>query len=250
MALGGSSGSGSGSFRLRTGSLYAVAGIKPIGGFGRHAAGTPGGKGGQFIGAETAELYDFNYRLAVRLQREVAAALERNRVGSRRDVSSGRLAEAILDKNNRVVRNSGFGVGVPEFLDHSQAKYWRQIETGTSIHVGQRIPIGVWGQSLTGGYRNAPSGAYPIAGGSITGYGANRSGRLRPMGPTYAYRALVGAGYTKRAAYELSRARGTIRKAIAGEHYFEEGWRTFDAPRQVKTLFREEIRDFIRKGLT
>ncbi len=237
MAREGTTGPGAGDIRLNTGALLVGANVIGLRNFGRNSLGR--------FNDDKTKLKKLNERLATELQEEVAAALDRTRVSSRRGVSSGRLKEAILDPKNREIKNEYFAVGIDRHMDRSAAKYWRQIESGTSIHVGQRMPTGVWGSSLTGGEASARSGPYPIAGGSIRGYGADRSGRLRPMGPTYAYRALVGAGMTKRAAYTASRAVGIIRNPIEAEHYFLEGWRDFDGPARSKKEWNAFIREIV-----
>jgi hypothetical protein len=230
--LGGSNGAGAGEFRLGTGVLYAVCGVKPMVGAGRDLR-------GRYTRGQ-ADLFQINWTLAHQLQALVAEELDVGRVPNRRGVASGRLRNAILDDRNRVVRKEGFGVGVMNYLDRSDAKYWRQIERGSTIHVGRELPVGVWGSSLTGGVGGRSRyGPYPLAGPEWSPTGARRDGRVRPMGRTYAYRALVSSGMRKRDAYLAANTRAIIREPIDPQYYFARAWRAFNPRARAQRALRE-----------
>lgn len=234
---GGSSGGDKGrGFRRAHGVLFATAGLK-TGGLGRDAR-------GRFTTFQN-ELYQVNLGLAIQLQDMMAERLEATRVPSRRGVASGRLEKAILDRRNRVVNNGGFGVGRIEWLDKSEAKYWRAIEVGTSQFVGNVIPTGVWGGSLTGQMGGtSPYGPYPIAGPPFTLSGANRSGRVRPMGRTYMYRVLAASGMAKRQAYLMSRNKhqAVIQRPIEAHHYMKGAWRDFRPAARGREAIQRALR--------
>lgn len=217
---GGSSGGDRGrAFRRTHGVLYASAGLK-AGGLGRDAL-------GRFTTFQN-ELHRINLGLAIQLQDLMVERLRDSLL--RPKVSSKRLERAIADRRNRFANNSGFGVGRISWLDKSEAKYWRAIEVGTTQFVGNPIPRGLWGGTLTGAYGGASRyGPYPIAGAPFSVTGGARGGRLRPMGPTYAYRALVASGVARRQAFQMSRARDEvlIKTPILAHNYMHGAWRDF-----------------------
>lgn len=124
---------------------------------------------GRYIQRNAKELLDANKRSALALQADVVE----NVLGSiqRRAVSSGRLARVTGDRRNVFWTESGFGVGIEDYLDKSEAKYWRQIEEGTDVHVGREIR-GVFGGTLAG----------PRRGGSpLTSFGQDYGGKFIPI---------------------------------------------------------------------
>lgn len=172
-----------------------------------------------------------NQRLVVELAESVAKAAKASQV--RPGVSSGRLQSALLDRRNRFASKEGYGVGKPEFLDQSQAKYYRQIDQGYSGHVGREIR-GLFGSSLTGEFGGfSPFGPYPIAGPVFTGIGAKgqRGGRLLPFGYSKKRKGL---------GKERS-ARGRIDKAIAAQRFFARGWEDFNARARTTEVVKEEL---------
>ena len=83
-----------------------------------------------------------NERLAATFSAQVAANARRSLQRPR--ASSGRLIRAIEDPRNRVATSTKWGYGVEAWLDQSPARYyWRQIEEGSSVHVG-RVLHGAW----------------------------------------------------------------------------------------------------------
>lgn len=243
---GGSRGGGQ-QAREREGLLFVQAnteGLRKISAAGR----SRGISAAQAKGLMLGELKTINTRLAGQLAELVAAKLDQSRVDSRRGVSSGRLEKVILDPRNRQISPYLFGVGRKPFMDKSAAKYWRSIEVGTTQFVGNPIKPGwLWGNALTGAYGGTSRfGAYPLAGGtfSVSGMDRSRSGRIRPMGPSYAYRALVDQGYNRRRAFLATRkdtADVIIKRPIAAHHMFRDAWREFDGVAQGRKALREAM---------
>lgn len=182
-------------------------------------------------------------RLALELATHVREAFLSSR--KRPKVSTGRLVAAIMHRKNRVGRKEGYGVGNPEFLDRSEARYWRQIDQGFTGHVG-RLITGVWGETLTGDWRAARTGPYPVAGAPITGFGANAQGRLIPMGRKQAYKVLrrqVGSRNKETLKAARLYTAGIIENPIAAQEYFRRGWETFDARERTTAAVAQVLRD-------
>lgn len=169
---------------------------------------------------------DANAKLAVELAESTAAAAQGSLV--RPGVSSGRLAAALLHRDNRRSSAIGYGVGRPEFLDKSQARYWRQIDQGFAGHLNREIR-GVFGSSLEGGGPNSRG----VAGPAFTGIGAEgqRGGRLLPKGYS-----LLRRGIGKERS-----TRGVIQVPIAPHQYFRRGWDSFDAKTRTTEVVRQEV---------
>lgn len=53
--------------------------------------------------------------------------------------SEGHLERATADQRNTYYTSTQIAIGRPQWLDKSQAKYWRQIEYGFTGHVGRPI---------------------------------------------------------------------------------------------------------------
>jgi hypothetical protein len=186
-----------------------------------------------------AEAYQANIRLAERLQRAVASELKTGLVRPR--VSTGRLEKVMLDGQNRVVANEGFGVGIPGYLDKSQGKYYRQIDAGTDIHLGQKLH-GLWSNSKRLKSLNPydRSGAAPRG---ATAFGAGAGQEFFPVRGRDAIAALKKGGMSRTQAKR--RTKGIIRRAIEPEDYFQRAWTAFDAP---ASIFREYDRLFRAAG--
>lgn len=233
---GGSGGGDKGrAFRATHGVLFASAGIK-AGLLGRDA-------GGRYTTFQN-ELYAVNQRLAEELQALMLERLESSRVPSRRGVASGRLAAALGDRRNRQVTNAGFGVGSIAWLDKSEAKYWRSIEVGTSQFVGNEIPMGLWGDTLSGSYGGSSRfGPYPLATGSWSVSGTRRSDRLRPMGKSFAYRHLIEGGMARREAFlALRTQKAIITQPIEAHRYMAGAWSDFHAGSRTTAAVRRALR--------
>lgn len=166
-----------------------------------------------------------NQRLVIELADAVAARQLASLV--RPGVSSGRLQAALLDRRNRFASKEGYGVGRPEFLDQSQAKYWRQIDQGFAGHKGREIR-GIFGATLIGGGPESRG----VAGPAFTGIGAEgqRGGRL------------LTSGYSKLRPRGGERGvRGVIKKAIAPQQYFKRGWEDFNARERTTEVVKQEL---------
>lgn len=98
----------------------------------------------------------------------------------RPDVATGRLAAATLDERNFRSQANGFTIGDPRWMNRSQAKYWRQIEKGTTVHVGQVI-YGVWGRRFSGVQHPAKYGSYPGMNPPYTLHGQGVGEKFQPM---------------------------------------------------------------------
>lgn len=170
-----------------------------------------------------------------KLALELAQATAKAQLASMRrpGVSSKRLQQALLHPNNRYADKIGYGVGRPEFLDKSEAKYWRQIDQGYKGHLN-RVIRGIWGSTITGEYGGRSRyGPYPIAGPEFTGMGAEgeAGGRLLPFGYS---KLRKGMGKERS-------TRGVIRKPIMPQQYFRRGWKEFDAKKRTTEVVRAEV---------
>lgn len=198
----------------------------------------------KFIGnGLQTDLATANRRLADELAVLTADTMQENL--RRPGVSSKRLYAALIDPKNRYSDQFGFGVGNPEWLDRSQAKYWRQIDQGFRGHLGREI-TGVWGSTLTGAYRTPLSGGtpYPVAGPGFSGFGQGSGGRLLPMGRKYALRLLrgqQGAGSRMGRNRFSAGTRGIISKPIEPEQYFKKAWEDFNIKGRYTATVREII---------
>lgn len=219
---GASRGAGGARFRVEHGLLYAFVKVLPGDALSRDLQ-------GRFTSFQHI-LYERNQKLAQELQDLALEKLDQSII--RPLVSTHRLHNALADPRNRIVTQWGFGVGVIDWLDRSKAKYWRAIEVGTSQFVGNPLPKGwLWGASLTGNYGGSSSyGPYPLAAGPFTVTGKGEGGRVRPMGPSYAYRILLDQGVERRKAYFMTR-RGQDREIhtpIEAHHFLHDAWEEFD----------------------
>lgn len=167
-------------------------------------------------------------------------------------VSSGRLAAALADPQNRYSDAFGFGVGNPEWLDRSQAKYWRQIDQGFKGHRGRQI-FGVFGDTLIGGGPNSRGVAGPefrqIQHGFVSVVGGtggrllptNRNGALRILRAQAGGRRGTGLG-SRGARNNFSVAtKGIIKNPIRPEQYFLRAWEEFNIKQRYMATVREII---------
>lgn len=102
---------------------------------------------GRYTSAQTEVKAEFE-GLAVRLQEMQVEALQRiqdeHGEGRRDQRGTHYLEDAILSPDNRIITEDGFRVGIEAaFQASGAASYWRGLETGTSVHVGQRM-WGLW----------------------------------------------------------------------------------------------------------
>lgn len=180
---------------------------------------------GQFVPNVQRDVAVIGADLAKGLAESIAAAAKESML--RPGVSTGRLQKAILDRRNRIGTQFGYGVGRPEFLDRSEAKYWRQIDQGYTGHLGREIR-GVFGGSLTGALGGQSRyGLYPIAGAPFTAIGQGAGGRLLPLGKRDAYAKLAGARRLGKRRGNVA-VRGVIEQPIEPQEYFRRGWEDFN----------------------
>jgi hypothetical protein len=118
------------------------------------------GEGGRFIPGAQKELYAQNRTLAIRMKEKVATVINGSIV--RQHVKSGRLVKATLGAENSTFGFDHVGVGNPEYLDRSIAKYWRTIEEGSAKAWTKRSFLslelqGIWGLNIGEGRWNISS---------------------------------------------------------------------------------------------
>ena len=231
--LGASTGPGGRAYRARSGMLFASSsadiGIERLNRLKGRFANTQG------------QIAEVNRRLASTLVDLMIEELGASIV--RPGVSTGRLARALEDPRNRRADQFGLGVGNPEFLDASAAKYWRAIELGTRKFVGKKIR-GVWGDSLTGAYGGRGKyGPYPLAAGPFTAFGQGAGGRLRPMGRAQAYKALRESGAVSRGGGRMPAVSGIITQPIEPHLYMRNAWDRLDIKARSREVVAEVFRD-------
>lgn len=153
-------------------------------------------------------LFQANQRMAEELQLRAAAQLEESRIGSRRNYSTGRLEATILASENVFNTGRRWGVGVGSWLKASPAKmYWRQIEEGSAVHVGDEIG-GRWsdGSSIFGPMRSR-----------------------RSMDELFAVKA------------DRAPASWTIANPIEAQNYYRDAWRSYNVQAQARAALQQAI---------
>lgn len=158
----------------------------------------------------------------------------------RPDVATGRLAEATLDEQNFFSTPEGFTVGVPSFLNRSQAKYWRQIEHGTAIHVGREI-YGVWGRRFSGEWHAAKYGRYPGTNPPYTLHGQGDGEKFQPM-------STMNSGAIKRRhqamftdSHEGAGFKARISRPIIAQDAYTRAFREFRRKNRPLNLLRAVV---------
>jgi len=149
----------------------------------------------------------------------------------RRGVSTGRLLKVTADPKNIRSGPSGFNVGVPSFLDQSQAKYWRTLEEGSAEvwpRYGKRPMIGRELKGLWGGTIIGMRGDRALAGAPITRFGVDRAGKLIPSNKP-------GRGRS-----------GIIKKEITPQHAYLMAYRDQDPGRRGQVEVNRLLRQFLR----
>jgi hypothetical protein len=179
-----------------------------------------------------------NKRLAANLQKTVARALRQGLVRPR--VSSGLLERVTLDSRNAIADQEGFGVGVIDFLDNSEAKYWLQIEEGSDVHLGQRL-VGVWATrtktlGLSGLASERFSGSAPR--GQVTAFGEGTGQAFFAMGARQARQMLA----RQKIPSNQRRISGEIKKPMPKEAYYKRGWQEFDPITQIEREYNDIFR--------
>lgn len=175
-----------------------------------------------------------NARMANELQQFVVQEMQGGLL--RPNVSTGRLAAATADPRNIKVQRYRFGVGVPRWLDRSQAKYWRQIDEGFGGHVGRPI-YGMWGSSLTGQWKTSLSGnRYAVAGPAYTFHGGGSGGKFRPMSPVS-----QGRSAATRMVGHQGGLGAVIGKPIMAHNDYREAWRKFNGRERALQALRSAV---------
>ena len=174
-----------------------------------------------------------NHRMASELQYLVLEALEEGRVQSRRGVSTKRLETALADPRNVKVSGGRMAVGRVAFLNRSEAKYWRQIDSGTSVHVGRLQGRGYW---IDGSGRATSNMGGHMKKGVMTAGPRNGKWISTPGGGKNARgRAIIGED-----GGSLVR-KMVIRRPIQPQEYFERAWKKFNARGQALDALRGAI---------
>lgn len=163
-----------------------------------------------------------NRQMAYELQFLLLEALEEGRVKQRRAVSTHRLEDALGDPRNVKISGRRFAVGRVAFLNRSQAKYWRQIDAGTTVHVGRVQGRGYWTDGS----------------GKPTPNARRRDGRWNPT-----------AGSIRGARGRVIKAddgRSLVRKMVINrpiqpQQYFARAWRRFNPRAQALDALRSAI---------
>ncbi len=166
----------------------------------------------------------------------------------RPNVSTGRLVNALIDERNVFISEDSFFVGVPSFMDHSQAKYWRQIDQGTTVHLGQYL-MGVWGDSLSGGRATGATGEYYLAGPAYTMHKSSGSGgKFQPAsaftGGTIERPRMKQGKHFRGQTATRSQARPSaayISKPITAEHYYNRAYLKYTRTNRPLNLFRAVV---------
>lgn len=198
-------------------------------------------------------------RLAAQMVKELQSGLRRP------NVSTGRLAKALMDPQNMAATAYGFGVGNPNWLDRSPAKYWRAIEEGTTFFLGDIIG-GMWGANAEGAQARPPwSGFGESTGGKYVRFNAEvgryaaaenkkrRSAAIktrnanRPKGSKSRRQAVIGQRGIHSAQINKSRFRttGEIRVPIYAHNYMSDAWRHFPAREIGLQISKALLRDMM-----
>jgi len=169
---------------------------------------------GRFNSEGQKFLADKNKLLSEVVQFQVVAYMS-NHGFKRKAVSTGRLLRVTADPKNRYASAFRLGVGVPHYLDTSQAKYWRTIEEG-SAQAWKKRPFtsleltGIFGATLSGWGAKGPRGGpkFTLPGGATGGkfipilgknptFGRNKI-PLRAFSPRHQIEAMDAYGWAYR----------------------------------------------------
>lgn len=190
-----------------------------------------------------------NEAMAANLQDMVVDEYQRTR--KRKDVSTGRLDAATLDRRNRMLAKNGFGIGLSSWLDKSQAKYWRQIEEGTNVHVGRHL-YGVFGATFTGGFSRGNRWPWRNAryGPGWSFVGEEQGGGFTPKRKLPAdVRRTMFQGSRQKTAFDLSRStRMIIGSPIEAQSAYRHVFMRFRKENRAFHLFRQAV--MVELGLT
>jgi len=148
-------------------------------------------------------------------------------------VATNRLKAALTDERNMFIPGSkdALYVGVPGFLDNSQAKYWRQIEEGSRVHVG-RLIHGVWGSKLSGGWAQGRTGRYALASSPYSPHGKGSGQKFQPLS------TMEGTLSEVRRKHPGMSTEARIGRAIPKSDYYTKAWEQFRRTNRPLQLLR------------
>lgn len=210
----------------------------------------PKGRGaGQYAPRFLAELGDSrekfaeeNRTLARRVQDDVVAELKAGT--KRKSVSTGRLIAATASPENIFASAQVWGVGVPSFLDRSQAKYWRTIDEGSAAvwshpFVGMTFYVNrrrAWGGSIAGMNSNGA-----VAGAPWSRSGAGRDDKFNPLSNAIAESVISKNGKRPRWLSTV-----TIKNEIEAQNYYHRGFERSGGIIQALRVYRSRLDRIVR----
>lgn len=166
--------------------------------------------GGRFVSFQRI-IARLNAILAEELAKAVVDAVDRYRLASRREATTGVLEKALTNPQARFSDAFGFGVGVIAWLNASDAPYWRLQNDGTAKFRGRPIT-----------FIKVPGGGFPDSHGGALRMVKNRdeSGKFTQV-----------------------KAVTTIKRPIPAMHYFEHALADFDLRAKTLVAYRQALRE-------
>lgn len=177
---------------------------------------------GRFTSRGLSEVYKARRDAATRLQADVVKRINAEiRSGGRASASTGRLRAATADRRN-VAFDTGYEgalyVGIPDWLDRSEARYWRTFEQGSAA-TWRRPFVGTPLFFVGNGDRKTPSRH-----GQVPGIRTSTDeGRMpaavvkREISPAWAYRDTFRNADQVISEYKTAAARAVLRRALGGD---------------------------------
>ena len=199
-----------------------------------------GGKGtvrsaetGRFIPRDARGIIDNFDRLARVAQANVVENMSESFLRPR--ASTGRLLRVTASPRNRIADQFGFGVGVTDYLDRSEAKYWRTIEEGSAV---------AWADSPGGRSSMIGMTMRGKFGGSIVGWRESSWGPRPVAGPKW--NAMGGTFNAMRKLPEVTITQEIRPMHAYAEAYREDGVFSTRATRVVNQYLQEVLERAIR----
>jgi|GEM_PF-3644648 len=183
---------------------------------------------------KTETRYSWNRVMATMQKFYAQAAQELNELAveefkksrKRPGVSTKRLEKALVDPRNMRILQDGYRVGYGRFMKTSEARYWRQIDEGTTVHVGRLLPAGLWGASLNGRWAVSEKGnRYALTKPPYALPGKSTGGKFQPLST-----ATKSGVRSARAEWRRDGGEGRfpprprIRREIEAEHYYHRAY--------------------------
>lgn len=206
--------------------------------------GTPGGRFLIELGDSNGKFEEAHRQLARQTQEQVVKALK---AGIKRKSTSSKRLERVTDSPENITASAqGWGVGADDFLNKSEAKYWRTVDEGS---------LGVWSRPFKGMVfyvaRKEAWGAQIVHGKNrsyaVGGFMAAMSGRTTEK---------LNAISTSR-AMEIIDRRGSmprwmgrmfITREIAPEDYYDKGFAAMGKSMAERRVF-SNVLDRIFHGI-